>query len=86
MLINDQELQVTLQRIAYFQQQVKALRTSETNPENYRLSVSGYLAELDRMNLEVRDYLWLHPTECLPTEKARALTGARQTPLRPVAA
>jgi hypothetical protein len=83
---NAQELQVTLQRIAYFQQQVKALRTSETNPENYRFSVGGYLAELDRMNLDVRDYLWLHPTECLPTEKARALTGARQTQLSQVAA
>jgi predicted membrane-bound mannosyltransferase len=61
MITNDQELQVTLDRIAYFQRQVTQLRHVETNPANYRLSVSGYLAELDRMNLEVRDYLWLHP-------------------------
>lgn len=63
MINNDQELQVTLERIAYFQQQVRHLRQVETNPANYRLSVKGYLAELDQMNLEVRDYLWLHPSE-----------------------
>lgn len=63
MISNDRELQVTLERIAYFQQQVRHLRQVETNPANYRLSVKGYLAELDRMNLEVRDYLWLHPSE-----------------------
>jgi len=61
MIRNDQELQVTLDRIKYFQEQVAKLRQVETNPTNYRLSVGGYLAELDRMNLEVRDYLWLHP-------------------------
>ncbi len=63
MIRNDQELQVTLDRIAYFQIQVAHLRKVETNPENYRFSASGYMAELDRMNLEVRDYLWLHPSE-----------------------
>jgi hypothetical protein len=63
MIRSDQELQVTLERIKYFQRQVAHLRRVETNPENYRLSVRGYLAELDRMNLEVRDYLWLHPSE-----------------------
>ena len=63
MIRNDQELQATLERITYFQRQVKHLRQTETNPANYRLSVGGYLAELDRMNLAVRDYLWLHPAE-----------------------
>lgn len=63
MIRNDQELQVTLERIQYFQRQVTHLRRVETNPVNYRLSASGYLAELDRMQLEVRDYLWLHPNE-----------------------
>lgn len=55
---NEKEFQVTLERIAYFQRQVQKLREVEANPEDYRLSVSGYLAELDRMNLAVRDYLW----------------------------
>ncbi len=63
MIRDDQEFQVTLERINYFQRQATHLRQVETNPDNYRLSVSGYLAELDRMNLEVRDYLWLHPKE-----------------------
>lgn len=63
MIRNDQELQVTLDRIRQFQLQVASIRRSEHDPENYRLSVSGFLAELDRMNLEIRDYLWSHPTE-----------------------
>jgi hypothetical protein len=63
MIRNDQELQTTLSRITYFQEQVTKLRQVESNPENYRLSAVGFLSELDRMNLEVRDYLWLHPVE-----------------------
>ena len=45
------------------QKQVAVLRRNETNPANYRLSASGYLAEIDRMNLEVREYLLFHPQE-----------------------
>ncbi len=67
MIKNDRELQVTIERIGYFQQQVAHLRQVETNPVNYRLAVSGYLAELDRMYLEIRDYLWLHPSEMSDT-------------------
>ncbi len=63
MIKNDPELEATLERVRYFQQQVERLRKVETNPQNYRLSAGGYLAEIDRMNLEVREYLWLHPTE-----------------------
>ncbi len=63
MIRNDQELQVSLERITYFQRQIAQIRQVETNPVNYRLSIKGYLAELDRMNLAVRDYLWLHPSE-----------------------
>jgi hypothetical protein len=66
MISNDQELQATLERVRQFQLQVANLRRLERNPENYRLSASGYLAELDRMTLEVRDYLWSHPTEAHP--------------------
>ena len=63
MINNDQELQVTLDRIHQFQQQVAHLRRTEKDSANYHLSANGFLAELDRMNLEVRDYLSLHPTE-----------------------
>jgi hypothetical protein len=63
MIKNDQELQAMLERIRYFQQQVEKLREVETNPANYRLSAGGFLTEIDRMNLAVREYLWLHPSE-----------------------
>jgi tetratricopeptide (TPR) repeat protein len=63
MIANDQELGVTLDRIAKFQRQVSHLRTVETSPGNYHASVSGFLAEIDRMQLEVREYLSLHPAE-----------------------
>ena len=67
MIANDQELQTTLDRIAWFQRQVAHLRKTETNPVNYRAAVSGFLAEIDRMQLEVREYL-----SFLPMEKAGA--------------
>jgi hypothetical protein len=69
MIANDQELKVTLERIAYFQTQVAHLRQVETNPANYHASISGYLAEIDRMQLEVREYLSLHPTEMSSAEE-----------------
>lgn len=63
MIANDNELQVTLVRIAKFQRQVAHLRNVETIPENYHGSASGFLAEIDRMQLEVREYLSLHTAE-----------------------
>jgi hypothetical protein len=63
MIANDQELDVTVQRIARFQDQVAHLRKVETNPANYHAAASGFLAEIDRMQLEVREYLSLHPAE-----------------------
>lgn len=67
MITNDQELETTLERIRRFQAQVAHLRRVETNPVNYRLSASGFLAEIDRMQLEVREYLFLHPAELSAT-------------------
>ncbi len=63
MIANDQELKVTLDRIARFQEQVAHLRQVETNPTNFHGAVSGFLAEIDRMQLEVREYLSIHPAE-----------------------
>jgi hypothetical protein len=42
---------------------VAHLRKTETNPVNYRAASSGFLAEIDRMQLEVREYLSFLPTE-----------------------
>ena len=63
MIRNDEELQGTLERIKRFQQQVAHLRQVEKNPVTYKLSAGGFLAEIDRMNLEVREYLLFHPSE-----------------------
>jgi len=63
MIVNDQQLQATLERITWFQNQVAHLRKTETNAVNYRASVSGFLAEIDRMQLEVREYLSVLPPE-----------------------
>jgi hypothetical protein len=63
MISNDQQLQATLDRIAWFHNQVANLRKTETNPVNYRAAVSGFLAEVARMQLEVREYFSVLPTE-----------------------
>ena len=63
MIATDQELNATLDRIRHFQAQVALLRQVETSPVNYHLSASGFLAEIDRMQLEVREYLSIHPAE-----------------------
>ena len=68
MIMNDQDLNAALERIRHLQNQVAHLHKMETNPPNYHLSASGFLAEIDRMQLEVREYLSLHPGEL----KARA--------------
>jgi hypothetical protein len=67
MIANDQELQIILDRIARFQAQMAQLRNAESNPVNYRAAVSGFLAEVDRMQLEVREYLSFHPRELAST-------------------
>jgi hypothetical protein len=60
---NDIELQATQERIQHFYRIVAHLRATETNPVNYKASAGGFLAEIGRMNLEVREYLSLHPSE-----------------------
>jgi hypothetical protein len=48
---------LTLKRIRRIQDQLALLRKSEMNAVNYRLSSSGFIAEIDRMQLDVREYL-----------------------------
>jgi len=60
---NDRELRTTLERISRMQAQVARIREVEADPETYRSSASGFLAEVDRMNLEVRENRWTHPGE-----------------------
>jgi hypothetical protein len=77
MIANDRELQTTLDRIAWFQQQVAQLRKTESNPVNYRAAVSGFLAEIDRMQLEVREYLRFLPGERAVTAERGVAGGDR---------
>jgi len=65
MIRNDTELEVTQERIRQFERQAAQIRKTETDAQNYRLSVAGYVAEIDRMNLEVREYLSALPSELL---------------------
>jgi len=65
MIVNDEQFQTTLSRISWLQNQVAHLRNTETNPVNYRAAVSGFLAEVDRMQLDVREYLSFLPSDCV---------------------
>ena len=80
MIANDDELRVTLDRVARFQEQVAQLRRLETDPANYHASVSGFLAEIDRMQLDVREYLATHtggPSRCCRGQ-ARRVAGDQE--------
>lgn len=61
MINSDRELEIMQERISHFEQQVARIRKTETNSENHKTSALSFLTELDRMNLEIRDYLWSHP-------------------------
>ena len=65
MIQNNQELEATLERIERFQKQVEKIREVETNPRNYELSAGGFLVEIDRMYLELAEYLSTHPSELI---------------------
>lgn len=71
MIGNDDELNVTLERIARLQQQVVYARKTESNPINYQVAASGFLAEVDRMQVEVKEYLMCHPSD-FPPQRATA--------------
>lgn len=79
MIGNDIELRVTMERIARMQAQVAELRRVETNPANYHAASSGFLAEIDRMQLEVREYLSVHPGDpsLRTAEQAAGADGGR---------
>jgi hypothetical protein len=67
MIHNDQELQATQERIAYFQRLLSQLRVTAT-PAEFPLVASGYRAEVVRMQDEVLAYLTQHASEPMPAE------------------
>jgi len=77
MIQNDKELKVTLARISRFYEKIARLRATESNPDNYRTAVSGFLAEVERMQLEVREYLMQPKT---PSRRSSARRGSAAAP------
>jgi hypothetical protein len=69
MIQNDGELQGTIERILHFRALVNHIREVMTTGGDH-LSAGGFLAEVDRMQREVRDYLSLHPSEMEGAAKA----------------
>ncbi|MFN0076253.1 MAG: hypothetical protein ACKVY0_07250 [Prosthecobacter sp.] len=61
MIKNNTELESTMERIGRFQRQVVALRDSSVSEAGFRAAAGGFLAEIDRMMLDVREYLWAPP-------------------------
>jgi hypothetical protein len=56
MIANDKELAVTRERVAMFERIVEDLRKS-ARPEEWPAMSSGYLAEIERMQRDILDYL-----------------------------
>ena len=56
MIANKQELEVTKERIEYFQQLLERIREKAT-PEQFDLMASGYRLEIERMQAEVMNFL-----------------------------
>ncbi len=65
MIQNDQELNGTQERIAYFQRLLSQLRVTAT-PEEFPLVASGYRMEIERMQAEVLEYLTRHSSAAAP--------------------
>ncbi len=65
MILDDQELAVTQERIAYFLRLLSQLRVT-SRPEEFPLVAGGYRAEVERMQQEVLDYLTRHATQRPP--------------------
>jgi hypothetical protein len=63
MIKNDTELKATQERINRFWEMVEAIRMTEENPSNYEASAGGFLAEIEKMNTEIHEYLSIHPSK-----------------------
>ena len=84
MIQNERELKATLNRIERFQKQVEKLQQVETNPRNYELSAGGFLSEIDRMNLEVAEYLSVHSSELIKPNADVFHIKIDDTPFKPI--
>lgn len=62
MIANDEELEGTRKRIAYFQDVLAQLRVAAA-PELFPSMASGYRAEIEKMQREVMEYLTQHASQ-----------------------
>lgn len=62
MIQNDQELDVTRERIAYFERLLRQLRVT-ARAEEFPAVASGYRTEIERMQEDVLNYLTRHASE-----------------------
>ena len=69
MLKTDLELQVTRERINFFYGILMQMRAT-TEPGDYLFMANSYLAEIEKMNGEIIEYLKRHPSQITPAEAA----------------
>ena len=68
MIHNNKELKASQQRIAYFQNRLSQLRVKAIS-EEFSLVSSGYRAEIEKMQVEVLEYLTRHACEPVETKE-----------------
>jgi hypothetical protein len=66
MIADIQELRAALARIAWFHEQAAHFSNTETKPANDRAAAAGSLAEIDRMQLELREFFQSPPRRDMP--------------------
>lgn len=71
MIKNEIELKAAQERINRFWEMIEAIRKTEKNPSNYEASAGGFLAEIEKMNTEVHEYLSIHPSELKNEEREK---------------
>ena len=69
MIMNDDELNGTQTRIAYFEDLLAQMRVA-ARPELFPSMASGYVSEIEKMQGEVLAYLSRHVSQPLPAEVA----------------
>ena len=69
MIANDLELQAMRERLSFFYGILTQMRVT-TEPEEYMFMANSYLAEIEKMNAEILEYLKRHPSQIVPAEAA----------------
>jgi len=69
MIKNDLELQATRERIAFFYGILLQMRAT-TEPEEYMFMANSYIAEIEKFNAEILEYLKRHHSQVVPAEAA----------------